>query len=206
MPTGFTAIIEEKEDLTFEEFALRCARNFGALITMRDEALDVEVPDQFPLSDYHSRNLEDDAKKLLDLRAMTHEDIERRVETKAWYDKRQYDESLARFTKHNAAYARMLSKVEAWTPPSADHHGMKKFMIEQIKQSLPTHPSEYYPIVFDDPKKALVGLDHEAWRKLEVERVLDSMEYHQEHHKGDVERNNERNEWLKKLKESIKGL
>lgn len=206
MPTGYTAIIEEKEDLTFEEFALRCARNFGALINMRDDALDAEVPDHFPLADNHGRNLEDLAKKLLDIKSMTHEDIERRVETKAWYDKKQYDEALVKFEKYNVAYTRMLTKVEAWTPPSADHNGMKKFMIEQIKTSLPTHPSEYYSNVFEDPKQALVGLDHEAWRKEELEQVLNSMEYHQKHHKNDVERNNECNMWLKKLKASIKGL
>lgn len=108
MPTGFTAIIEEKEDLTFEEFALRCARGMGALIMMRDDPMSAEVPDHFPLDDYHGRSLEDQAKKLLELRAMTREDIERRVETKAWYDKRQYDEALVKFEKHNAAYTRML--------------------------------------------------------------------------------------------------
>jgi hypothetical protein len=206
MPTGFTAIIEEKEDLTFEEFALRCARNFGALIMMRDDALDAEVPDQFPLDDYHGRNLEDLAKKLLDIKSMSHEDIERRVETKAWYDKKQYDEALVKFEKHNAAYARMLAKVEAWTPPSADHQGMKKFMIEQINASLPNHPSEYYSLIFQDPKQAIAGLDHEAWRKEEMDHVLKSMEYHQNYRKNDIERHNERNVWLKKLKTSIKGL
>jgi hypothetical protein len=206
MPTGYTAIIEEKEDLTFEEFALRCARNFGALIQMRDDSLDAEVPDQFPLDDYHGRSLEDEAKKLLDIKGMTHKDIERRVETKAWYDKKQYDEALVKFEKYNAAYSRMLAKVEAWTPPSAAHHSMKRFMIEQIKVSLPNHPSEYYGVPFEDPKQALVGLDHEAWRRKELEQVLESMEYHQKNRKEDVERNNECNVWLKKLKASIKDL
>jgi hypothetical protein len=206
MTTCYTAIIEDKEDLTFEEFALRCARGMSALIMMRDDPMDAEVPDHFPLDDYHSRNLENQAKKLLEIRAMTHEDIERRVETKVWYDKKQYDEALVKFEKHNAAYTRMLAKVEGWSPPSADHHGMKKFMIEQIKQSLPTHPSEYYHIVFDDPKKALVGLDHEAWRRSEMDHVLESMEYHQSGHKNAIKHNEERNAWLNKLKASIKGL
>ncbi len=206
MPTGYTAIIEEKDDLTFEEFALRCARNFGALITMRDDPMDAEVPDQFAIDDYHSRNLEDKAKKMLDIKSMTHAEIERQVETKAWYDKKQYDEALVEYQKHAAAYIRMRVKVEAWKPPSGDHTNMKKFMLEQIDISMPTHPDKYLAKAPEDPKDALVGLDHEAWRKVQMDAVLGDMEYHQEKHKLEIERTKERNEWLKKLKASIKGL
>jgi hypothetical protein len=39
MPTGYTAMIEEREDVTFREFALTCARAFGACIMQRDNSL-----------------------------------------------------------------------------------------------------------------------------------------------------------------------
>ena len=51
MPTGYTAYVQE--GATFEEFVWRCARNFGALVTMRDEPTDVPVPDAFTPSKYH---------------------------------------------------------------------------------------------------------------------------------------------------------
>lgn len=51
MPTGYTANI--KNGITFEEFALDCARNFGALIIMRDEPKDAPIPEQFEASKHH---------------------------------------------------------------------------------------------------------------------------------------------------------
>lgn len=40
MPTGYTADI--KDGITFRDFALRCARAFGATIMQRDE--DISIP------------------------------------------------------------------------------------------------------------------------------------------------------------------
>ena len=45
MPTGYTAGILEGE--TFEQYALQCAKAFGALVMMRDEPSDAPIPDQF---------------------------------------------------------------------------------------------------------------------------------------------------------------
>jgi hypothetical protein len=56
MPTGYTAKLME-EGQSFPEFAMRCARNFGALIMMRDESLDVPIPEQFEPSDYYRKKL-----------------------------------------------------------------------------------------------------------------------------------------------------
>ena len=39
--------------LTFPQFAMRCARAFGALIEMRDDSMDAPIPDEFSPSDYH---------------------------------------------------------------------------------------------------------------------------------------------------------
>ena len=55
MPTGFTCDI--KDGITFERFALNCARAFGALINMRDDSLDAEIPDEIKPSDHHVKAL-----------------------------------------------------------------------------------------------------------------------------------------------------
>lgn len=39
MPTGYTSPLYEGKEISFEQFALRCARNFGALVMMRDELI-----------------------------------------------------------------------------------------------------------------------------------------------------------------------
>lgn len=43
MPTGYTAIIEERADLSFRDFALRCARGMCACVMQRDDPMD-ELP------------------------------------------------------------------------------------------------------------------------------------------------------------------
>ena len=61
MPTGYTApIYEGEENFTFKKFAMRCARNFGALIEMRGEPLDAEIDFDkcFQPSDYYKKALE----------------------------------------------------------------------------------------------------------------------------------------------------
>lgn len=206
MPSGYTYIIEEDPNLTFERFALRCARAFGALVHMRDEDLDSNIPDEIKLNTYHRDRLDELSKKLLDVRALTHQDIEREVETRAWHDKREHERALREYTEKDERYQRMLAKVEAWRPPTPEHKNLKEFMLDQIKQSLPTHPSKYRSATLhDDPKQALVGLDHEAYRKEKVDDVLRDMEYHEKHWKDDLDRARKNNEWVNLLRSSVKG-
>lgn len=58
MPTGLTnPIYEGRENFTFEDFAMRCARNFGAFVDLRDEPLDMEIDidKHFQPSGYYHR-------------------------------------------------------------------------------------------------------------------------------------------------------
>jgi hypothetical protein len=61
--TGYTATLTEK-DQTFEQFVWACARNFGALITMRDDPMDAPVPELFELRSYYSERVEEARKEL----------------------------------------------------------------------------------------------------------------------------------------------
>jgi hypothetical protein len=56
MPTGYTAPIAD--GMTFEQYALGCARAFGALVTMRDEPSDAPIPEKLEPDTYYQRSLE----------------------------------------------------------------------------------------------------------------------------------------------------
>jgi len=45
MPTGYTCQVQDGMITEFKEFALLCARNFGACITLRDEPLSPDIPE-----------------------------------------------------------------------------------------------------------------------------------------------------------------
>ena len=54
MPTGYTSKIGD--DQSFKDFALRCARNFGANILMRDDPMDAEIK-KYEVEPYYMNRL-----------------------------------------------------------------------------------------------------------------------------------------------------
>jgi hypothetical protein len=121
MPTGYTAPIAD--GITFEQFALGCARAFGALVTMRDEPANAPIPERFESSDYHQKALEKAHGQLSAIGAMT-------VAELSYAAKKQYETDRDRFLKliaekniQRASYDAMLAQVNAWMPPTDDHQG-----------------------------------------------------------------------------------
>lgn len=191
MPTGYTAMISE--GATFERFALSCARQFGALIMMRDEPYDAEIP-EFQPTDYHTKQLEADNERLTWLKSLTAAQVQDQCE-------KAHNEEVERIHKMNAEkditlakYEEMLEKVNAWVPPTEDHLGLKEFMVKQITESIYFDCSNY-----DFPKR----ITPDDWRIRELKKVMDSITYHTVEHEKDVQRTNSRNEWVKKLKLSL---
>lgn len=196
MPTGYAAIIEEKEDLTFEEFALLCAGVEGSGTYGERREIDLE---------YHKDKLYKLSKKLIDISEMSHADIEREAELKQWWMKKQYDEAMLKYEKLCCVYARMREKVEAWRPPTSEHSNLKKLMLEQIDSSTPNNPRSYLPAdAHMEPKEAMVNFDHEAWRLSQYESVLGDMEYHQKTQARVEESIASHQVWEKQLRDSLK--
>jgi hypothetical protein len=53
MPTGYTADVQNGTVTELRDFALSCARAFGACIMMRDDPPGTPIPDQFEPSSYY---------------------------------------------------------------------------------------------------------------------------------------------------------
>ena len=76
MPTGYTAKIAN--GISFQEFAMDCARGMGACIDLRDEPEGGDkIPDAFPPSDYHLKAERAAQAELDGLIAMSAEDREK---------------------------------------------------------------------------------------------------------------------------------
>lgn len=196
MPTGYTADIAK--DITFEQFALRCARAFGALVNMRDDPYDAPIPDKIEPSSYYKREFED-VKKRLDkfLKGYSEKEIEKFCE-------KEYTEALdshISYLKKNEElrrkYEKKLKEVRAWTPPSKDHKGLKDFMIKQIEDSI------YCDCSTGDeapPKK----LSREEWLKKEKADIDWKYTRYKDEYEKEVSRAKERTKWIKQLKSSLK--
>lgn len=197
MPTGYTA--ELTDTMPFSEFAIRCARAFGALALMRDDPMDAPIP-VFEPSDYHRQALEDAKFALAVANELTEAEAVRAIATHneeaARHRKRLRNEATATSGK----YRRMINFVEAWKPPTPDHEGLKTFMREQLTESLKfdCHDEEFILRCYPD----FIGSAAE-WIAAQKTQAAKDMLYHQEHWRQEQERTNGRNEWVRQLRESL---
>lgn len=193
MPTGYTVDIEK--GISFKQFALNCARAFGALITMRDDALDVPIPDEFQSSDYHMKELEKAQGRLASLEVLSKSELAQAAQ-------KEYVDALIKYNKQREEnrkleekYRDMLRQVKSWLPPTPDHEGLKKFMVEQIESS----------IKFDcgySPERPTLKTPEE-WLRKQKESILWDIAYHTQENEKEIRRCKERTAWVVALKKSL---
>lgn len=197
MATGLTCKI--KDDISFEEFAMTCARSMGACITMRDDPMDAPIP-KFEPSTHHVEALQSAIDVLCD--------VEKMPLSVAWNQSRKeyraHEKYLLERIKEaqelRAKYEAMLVKVQAWEPPSPDHVEFKQFMIQQITDSIKFDCIEDYYIRQlgsrpQSPKKYLNDIR---------EKAISDIIYHNNENKNEIQRVNKRNQWICQLHNSLK--
>lgn len=172
MPTAYTAGIENGSLTSLREYALLCAREFGALVYMRDEPLKNEI--RLPTSDgYYEKSYENATKAYADWMNLTEE--EKRTLWNA-----EYAETIADVERRNEKtrielerYKRMRTLVAKWIPPTTEHFELKTFMLQQINAStewmkeyeIPQQESfeswsrSHEKILFDSLGRAAAGLE-----------------------------------------------
>lgn len=194
MPTGYTYPVCEGKITEFPDFALSCARAFGALISMREEPMDAPLPDEIAAStNYYDQKIEESQKRLGEVQAMTNADADAAADAAYGAALKSRDDYLASKRVEAERLNAMLAKVGAWHPPSSDHSEMKKFMIEQLVMSL---PGDYAPAI---PER----LDGATWRKREGDKLAESIVYNQKERDKEVTRAGGRTRWLKELRASL---
>ena len=196
MPTGYTMDLYEGKEVTFEEFVMKCARAFGALISMKDKPLDVPIPEILKPSDYHLREQVIAWQRLAEVESWDEEQAEREAERAYQEAVYERDKKIIEQASIRRRYEEMLNRVRAWTPPTPDHEGLKQFMIEQLEKSIEFDCS-YVP---DEPKR----LSGAEYKQQQIEKALSDIEYHKREYEEEIKRTHERNEWLNALRESLR--
>lgn len=196
MPTGYThTLLKEKQ--TFPQFAMSCARAFGALVEMRDDGMSAEVPQVLPLSDYHPKKIKDAERVLARLKKMTAKQ-RRSYGVKTKERRLAYAiERLGEVRDSNAMLETTLVAATAWHPPTEDHNGLHKFIVEQLEMSMEDEKWQRDSIVEAVMKAPL------DFYKERVAELAKEITYHREAYEKDVERNRRNNEWLRNLRESL---
>lgn len=194
MPTGYTAAIAK--DITFEQFAMGCARAMGALVMMRDEPSAAPIPDRFEPSDYSVKKLIEARAELARLQCTTESDAEGFAKDEFAEAELRHAERIRADSELSAKYAAMLAHVMAWNAPTADHQGFKVFMADQIKESVKFDCGmEYY----QKPEQKTGA----AWISTAIAKANKDIGYHSNAHAEEVERTEGRNAWLSALRASL---
>lgn len=195
MPTGYTADI--KDGISFEQFAMGCARGFGACISMRDLPSDTPIPEEFDASSYHAEKLAEARLTLALYEDMSPEAADMECMDEYSHEERNRKKRLQENHNTLQAYRGMLEQVRTWVAPSKEHKGLKEFMIKQLEESLQWDDSTKY---LSEPTPLLSTTD---WREAKKAKALKDIEYHKEGNAKELQRTAERNQWVRQLRESL---
>ena len=198
MPTGYTSEIGTKDNLTFKEFTLKCARAFGACIHQRDDASDI-LPQKQKVDNYHISQLNAAIKKLKTFKKTSKKVLRQKMERDFLKRNKELLISIEKTHALQNKYKLMLKKVNNWIPPSTEHDGLKKFMIEQIAESIKWDCStSYYEEGLSREKESFEEYYTDKLKSLEKD-----IKYHEEKYNEDVERTNKANQWIEDLYNSL---
>lgn len=194
--TGYVHNMVDKKQ-SFQEFAMSCARAFGALVEMRDESMDAPIPEKFVPSDYHVKELRKANKALARLKGMSHLKKIAFGEAERRKSIRYYRDALKRSQQENEPLNVMLTEVAAWIPPTPDHAELKNFMTEQLSTSI--NKPDYW---LESAAKSESMLPVQFYLDA-VKSAKRNVEYHTEELAKEKQRAESRTDWLKQLRASF---
>jgi hypothetical protein len=195
MPTGYTYAVADGTVSDLRTFALTCARGMGALIMMRDEPSNADIPKRFEAdTTYHDNEIATALQRLAELEAM---DEAFRVSACLDYNQKLAADKRDRIAKNDeqrARYEAMIAQVERW---SGAPEGLREFMLSQLRQSVDFDCSADPTKYMGKPK----SLTH--WYGDELRAAAHSIQYHKKGRADEIARTAERNAWLERLFASL---
>jgi len=197
MPTGYTHDIENGQ--TFEDYALRCARAFGACTLQRDESAS-EMPKLREESSYYAEKLPEALAELGYLQSLDNKQKEEFGTEERDKEIARIQESLEKKRALESKYRDMLNKVGAWTPPTKDHVGLKEFMTKQIVDSINFDCDTKFYI--EELQKAITKKPADFYADA-VKKAEWNCNYYEEEMTKDEKRTDESNSWILDLYKSL---
>lgn len=193
MPTGYTCNIHK--GITFNEYALACARAFGACIDMRDSPTSEAIPEEFFPSTYHKEALAASICQLAQLQTLGKTEAEQAACDEYESALKRYKERLKEAAETKIKFLAMEAQAKAYVPPTSEHQGLKDFMLNQLEISASDYDVSYY--------KEPVKQSAQEWMDSKLEKCNIDIAYHERAWVEECERVVQRNDWVKKLRASL---
>lgn len=204
MPTGYTAGVQDGTVTDFNRFALQCARAFGACIMQRDDDPD-EPPKKQEVYSYYQEKYEETLKKYEEFKCLSDDEISKTEREKIEKDLEHARQRVEERNIQEARYFKMLTAVKAWNPPTEEHEGLKKFMIEQLRDSIDFDcGGSYYEEEITKYSHMLENMPSiEEIKREKCEDFERDLAYYKEAWDKEVERVNAGNKWIDDLYKSL---
>lgn len=201
MPTGYTADVQEGKITEFKDFALQCARAFGACVMQMDDD-PKDLPKEQDESSYYSKKISETKKEIKKFTNMTDEELVNFEKNRIEKDLKYHQDKIQEEKKEKVRYETMLEKVHAWTPPTEEHQGLKDFMIRQIKDSIKWDCEGTY---HQDAIKRLevTDISPSTIRAEKLESLEKDLAYYKKQDFEESERTQKRNQWIRDLYKSL---
>lgn len=196
MASGYTDKISK--GMLFEDFLLGCAKAFGACISLRDDPLSKEIPQEFKPSNHYRDYAISTQAEIKQLKKMTLKEATKQGKKKYDSDTNYIREANKKDKFLKDRYLEMLNKVKLWNPPTSDHTNLKEFMITQINQSIEFDCDIRRRKLFE--VEFLCG---EQWFNMKMKMLLESLDYNIKEWEKEKQRCKERTKWVKDLRDSL---
>ena len=166
--------------------------------------MNAEYKKQAP-STYHSEQIERANKQIGEINSLSDEELIINRKKQIAESIEDYRLSKAKNVDLASRYTKMIEEAKKWTPSTDEHMGIKKFMIEQLEESLKFDCGGTF---YDDTIKSLEEefktLDGSKIRKEFLEDKEKNIEYHTTEHKKEVERCEKNNLFVEQFFNSLK--
>ena len=193
MASGYTAPVADGKVDDLKTFALTCARAF--LVQCRDISSDEPIPRMVP-SKYYKDALAEAKLELARVEKISPHEAKRLMVASAREDERCAKDYKRRRLAVIRRYESLLSKVQGWSPPTLSHAGLKKFMVDQLTQSIVhERPLPYYNSPAPSSPTEYVAKH--------VLKAAENVRYFEKEVREDEERCRESNAWVDDLKTSL---
>lgn len=193
MPTGYTAGILDGTTKDFNQFAKHCSRAF--IMHLRDEPMDSEYKKR-EVSDYHIKAIEKAKSELKQADSLSDEELIIQEKNRLIESKKYHLQSKEKDELNKVKINLFLEKAKAYVPPTENHQGIAKFMIEQLEKTIEFDCNSNYHIdelkTIDSKIEKVNAGDIRSEMKVKATKDI---AYHTKEHESDVKRCREHNQW-----------
>ena len=165
--------------------------------------MSVPTPKSFEPDNYYKERYDKALLALEEAKKLTFEDA--KIQMRTAYENRisDYKRYAEKEIAMNEKYAKVRNEVEAWTPPTDEHNGLKKFALEQIDMCVTKQ--KYIDEYIEKSKEEFDGSDKAVRQYMDgnIKMCQEQVDRAYESWQEELERVKSKNEWMSKFLESL---